>query len=120
MHDLGVLTGGRAAQAIDVSGDGSTVVGAAEAVGFSSGHAVLWNAELGMVDLNEYLPSLGVDLQGWELTEASGASFDGTTLTGTGYFGFQLRAWVVSGIPVPSGAGLYLAGLWVVSIRRRR
>jgi probable HAF family extracellular repeat protein len=39
-----------------------TVVGRTAAAGFP--HAFLWTSPLGMVDLNTYLPTLGINLPG--------------------------------------------------------
>src|SRR5262249_40649458 len=50
----------------------------------SAGHAFIWDAQHGMRDLNDVLTGLGVNLNGWVLTEARGLSADGTTIVGNG------------------------------------
>ena len=81
-------------------------------------HAFYWSQSIGMVDLNTFLPALGVDLSHWTLTNAQAISADGRTIVGFGEFDGQPRAFHVSGIPAPGAAGLFvLAG---VRGRRRR
>lgn len=98
MQNLGLPPNGVDSYAWSVSGDGSVVVGKADGYGYGSGNAVMWTAELGMVDLNAYLPSVGVDLTGWELYDARAVSADGYSITGQGMFNGQVRAWLVSGL----------------------
>lgn len=95
MHNLGTL-GGAESYGYGVSGDGSTVVGSSNLADTSGNHAYLWTASLGMVDLNTYLPSIGIDLTGWVLILAKGISADGTAITGVGTYcgathGFLVR-----------------------------
>src|SRR5688572_13924681 len=83
------------ARALGVSGDGSRIVG------WFSGpsqddHAFLWTAELGSVDLNEHLPTLGIDLEGWVLLGATAISTDGRTIVGTGRYNGAVEAFVVT------------------------
>ena len=80
--------------------------------------ATLWSQELGAVDLNNYLLTLGIDLTGWVLQYTRDISFDGTTIVGEGTFNGEFRGWVVT-IPAPSAAAL-LGMLGVMSGRRRR
>ena len=93
MQDLGALDGG-VTHAFAISGDGSTVGGSANVGG--SEHAMLWDSSIGLVDLNEHLPAIGVDLTGWELVSVSGLSLDGSAMTGWGNFDGQARAFYVS------------------------
>lgn len=77
-------------------------------------HAIRWNA-LGMVDLNTYLPSLGLDLTGWTLQDATGVSADGSAIAGVGSFNGKVRGFLVTGIPVcsqsvPSVTGYSIGG----------
>ncbi len=114
--DLGTLFGFDSSRVSGVSGDGSVIVGQA-----TSGEllrAVLWNESLEIVDLNEFLPSLGLDLTGWVLTAALDVSADGMTLIGEGIFDGARRAWVAT-IPAPGAAGL-MAVAGIVCARRRR
>ncbi len=94
---LGALPGATTSYGNGVSGDGLTVVGAC---GYPSGNrAFLWNVNRGMVDLNTYLPGLGIDLNGWDLTEARGVSADGSIIVGTGTHNGVQEAWVAN-VPV--------------------
>ena len=80
---------------------------------------MLWTSDLGMVDLNDYLPTLGIDLTGWTLTGARGISADGTAIIGQGLFNGSQRGWVVTGIPSPGTAALLALG-GLAGVRRRR
>jgi uncharacterized membrane protein len=86
---LGSLPGHSSSMALAVSGDGAVVVGRS---GFSL--AFRWTSNEGMVDLNAYLPSLGIDLAGWELTEAVGISADGRVIVGNGVHNGVNEGWV--------------------------
>lgn len=94
VQDLGVLTGGSYSVGYSVSGDGDTVGGMADTADGAT-VATLWTASGGLVDLNAYLPTQGVDLTGWRLEVTIGLSADGTTLSGAGSFNGEQRAWVV-------------------------
>ena len=96
MQDLGTLPGGSSSNALGVSGDGLTVVGYDGPVAKG---AFLWTLSLGMVDLNTYLPTLGVDLTGWHLNQSTGVSADGTAIVGYGTISGEMRAWRVAGLP---------------------
>jgi uncharacterized membrane protein len=102
-----------------ISADGLMLVGKSAPIGSGLGSCYLWRHGAGVVDLNAYLPTLGVDLTGWQLTEANGLSADGSVITGTGLYNGQLRAWVVTGVPCPSAAAL-LGMASIVAARRRR
>jgi probable HAF family extracellular repeat protein len=110
MVSLGVAPGSSSSFAAAVSGDGSAIVG-------DSGLAAYWTASLGMVNLNTYLPTLGINLSGWSLTSARGISEDGLTITGIGDHNGNNEAWVVT-IPGPGSAAL-LALAGAAMIRRR-
>ncbi len=96
--------------ATDVSADGSTVVG----VGGSG--TFVWDAERGMRDLDIFLRSLGLDLDGWILSqivfgdEMPRISADGRTIVGLGIFGGRPTAYIAV-IPEPSTALLLGVGL---------
>jgi probable HAF family extracellular repeat protein len=117
MRPLGTLPGGAASYAFAISGDGSMIAGSATTA-FGGGSAMMWTDALGMVDLNTYLPSLGVDLSGWNLAVALGISADGSAIVGDGFYNGQERAWVVTGVPEPSA--LAMLGLGVLQVSRRR
>ena len=99
MVSLGTLPG-KASLAYGVSGNGQVVVG----VLMSPNAAMLWTPSLGMVDLNAYLPTLGINLTGWALTTANGVSGDGLTLVGTGTHNGLTEAWVAH-LPSSTAAG---------------
>ncbi len=73
--------------------------------------AVLWNTVTGEVfDLNTYLPTLGIDLTGWQLECALDISDDGLTIIGQGYYTPELgdgyySTWIAV-VPEPSAAPL--------------
>jgi probable HAF family extracellular repeat protein len=108
MTALGTLPGQPYSYGRSVSGDGLKVVGFAsdgtvEVVPssgsqLSTGHAFLWTAA-GMVDLNTYLPSLGLNLTGWTLREARGISADGATVVGWGWHDGVPEAWTARLVP---------------------
>ncbi len=83
--------------AFDVSGDGSIIVGSANNVAF------IWDAVNGMRELQEVLElEIGLDLTGWNLTEATGISDNGLLITGTGINPLgQTEAWIVT-LPEPA------------------
>ena len=115
-QDIGALPGATNAIAYTLSDDGSLVGGYSF---LSSGvRATLWTEALGTVDLNTYLPTLGIDLTGWTLQYTRDISSDGTTIVGDGVFNGEFRGWVVT-IPSPGAAAvLGLGGL--MATRRRR
>lgn len=105
---LGLLPGGHYSQSLGISGDGRVVVGTADrspAHPPIGGRAFVWTAPTGMHDLNVLLPNLGVNLDGWALTHAHGASADGTSLVGEGEWrdengSWHRRAWLITGLPI--------------------
>jgi uncharacterized membrane protein len=115
-QNLGMLPGATSAVAYTLSDDG-TLVGGYSFFGFQP-TATLWSQTLGTVDLNTYLPTLGIDLTGWQLDYTRDISADGTTIVGEGLFNGQLRGWVVT-IPSPSAASMpAIAGLFAAQRRR--
>ena len=94
IQDLGAIPPWPYSRSYGVNGDGSIVVGSAQE------RAFLWGAGRGIVDLNGYLPMLGVDLTGWTLTYGMAVSGDGTAISGYGLIGGSTRAWLVRGLSV--------------------
>lgn len=114
---LGAAAGGTFSVAYAVSGNGVVLGGMSDN---ANGDivAMIWTEELGMVDLNSYLPGIGVDLTGWTLTTTTGLSFDGTTIVGAGMYDGVERGWLVT-IPSPGAACLLCLGGVAMSRRRR-
>lgn len=111
-QDLGTLPGGTFSTAYTISGNGQIVGGTSEDENFHS-YAIAWAPLLGMVDLNEFLPELGVDLTGWELSVTTGISADGRTLVGLGEFEGEDRGWIAR-VPNPGPGGLgWLLAAWL-------
>lgn len=111
---LGDLPGGSfGSEATAVSGDGSVIVGASSTDTTTpfGNEAFLWTPVAGMRDLRQMVETdFGIDLSGWTLTEATGISADGQTITGYGYNPSGNReAWVISlAVPEPTSACLAL------------
>lgn len=114
-QNIGMLPGATSAIAYTLSDDGS-LVGGYSFFGFEA-TATLWTQALGTVDLNTYLPTIGVDLTGWELDYTRDISADGTTIVGDGLFNGELRGWVVT---IPSPGSVALLGLGGLMAARRR
>lgn len=103
---------GRQGWPTGISGDGQAIVGShmfpTTDPAYPSGQmdrAFLWTASTGVVDLNTYLPSIGVDLGGWTLKSATAISADGSTIVGVGFNAAGLgRAWRYSSTLAPASA----------------
>ncbi len=94
MVSLGILTGGSYSNANAVSADGSVVVGVAD--DGSVGKAIRWTQAGGMESLETVLTAGGVNLTGWTLDTANGASSDGNIIVGTGTHNAQQEAFIAS------------------------
>lgn len=120
MVDLGALPGGRHSTANSVNADGSMVVGYGDnGVDGMGNQALLWTSSAGLVNLNAFLPTIGVDLTGWHLSIAWAVSADGSAITGIGTFNGQERGWVVRGVPMPSSIMLGMMAVTPLARRRR-
>ena len=81
MQSLGTIAGLYNSSATAVNGDGSVIVGTCDNVAF------VWHDSVGMLSLQEYLVSRGVDLTGWSaLTTANAISTNGRFVVGSGTF----------------------------------
>jgi len=123
---LGDLAGGTVhSVAMDVSADGSAVVGLATAAQGST--AFVWDAARGMRSLLDVLTQdYGLDLAGWRLTFASGVSDDGLVIVGAGINpNGDAEAWIASlratpePTPEPAATSLLGLGFLMLALRRR-
>jgi hypothetical protein len=94
MRDLGLLTGTTFSGAGAISADGSAVAGGCDKGAF------LWTPRLGMVKLNEYLPTIGLEPAEflWSVACISG---DGLAMAGSGTCDYLLNvnSWIITGLP---------------------
>lgn len=102
-----------------VSADGSIVVGHSGAVG----GAAVWEGDSGPRGIAEILTNdFGVDLGGWDLTNARSVSADGRIVTGTGRNpNGDTEAWIAELTPIPEPPTLTLiclAALFVPGLLR--
>jgi uncharacterized membrane protein len=111
---LGDLPGGALfSTALDVSGDGSVVVGFGETD--NGREAMFWTQPSGMVNVREFLIAHEVSqASGWKLITTEGVSDDGRTIVGTGENPAGLREGWIATIPEP--ATISLAGLAGISL----
>jgi len=102
--------------ATDVSSDGSTVVG----FGTSDDgrKAFIWDSAHGMRTVEEILRSHGIDVSGWDLSEATSVSADGRTIVGTGRNPSGIASVWLAAVPEPSTGLLFSLGLVGIAIRR--
>jgi uncharacterized membrane protein len=92
MVGLGDLPGGAVlSAAYAITPNGAIVVGRAGVQGNctpfgcqTAGRAFIWDAQHGLRDLTVVLTDLGLNLAGWELSEARGISANGRVIVGTG------------------------------------
>lgn len=81
-----------------MSGDGKVIIGQVvdNVAGFT---AFVWTPALGSQLLATHLQLRGVNLNGWQLTDATGISADGSAMCGHGLFNGSPRGWVVRNLP---------------------
>ncbi len=82
MESLGTLPESNLSWAMATSSDGSVVVGFGNVDGFRV--AFVWDPTSGMRSLGQILTDEGIDLTGWQLSEATDVSDDGRTVVGYG------------------------------------
>jgi probable HAF family extracellular repeat protein len=128
MVGLGFLPGGFYSQANGVSDDGSVVVGYSNSA--NEGGAFRWTTSGGMRNLQDVLTTdFGLNLTGWELSEANGISADGLTIVGVGTNpSGHNEAWIArlgstpppQSVPEPSNIfGLGLLGLGLAATKMK-
>ena len=109
-------------EATDVSADGSLIVGTGDTA--SSAMALIWNSENGLQSIQDLLIASGVDLTGWQLTQARGISEDGNIIAGYGTNPDGItEAWVanISNVPIPPALWLFGSGLLgMIGIAKRK
>ncbi|MBX3437545.1 MAG: hypothetical protein KF861_08650 [Planctomycetaceae bacterium] len=93
MQGIGSL--GTACSPWCIGADGSSIAGSSSMIS-GPDHAFLWTAANGIQDLNVLLPSLGIDLTGWVLTEVVTMTPDGVTLCGNGTHNGNPEAWIAN------------------------
>jgi hypothetical protein len=95
--------------ALATSADGGTVVGISSELicnpfpnCVEDDRAFVWTPRRGLIELSVELESLGLDLTGWTLAEATGVSADGTVIVGRGINpSGKTEAWIAI-VPEPS------------------
>lgn len=117
MQNGGVLPGWNYSSFKGVSGDGSIMVGHVGDLNYNT-RAMASFPGIGMVDLNSYLPTIGIDLSGWTLLTAAAISADGSTIAGTGRHNGVWQSWSFTFVPAPSG--MLLPALLLLVSRRAR
>lgn len=100
IFNLGMPPTFTSSEARAVNADARTIVGIAR--NGSIARAMLYTQGTGAVDLNLYLPSIGVNLTGWVLREARGVSADGSVIVGTGTLNGQERGFYLYNVPCSS------------------
>ena len=99
VRELGITSGFGYSYALATDATGSVIGGGADHdVCGADPRAFVWIEWMGMIDLNEYLPTVGVDLQGWTLREVTGLSDDGSVAVGNGVLDGVQRGWLVTGL----------------------
>jgi uncharacterized membrane protein len=111
------LGGTGVSEAVDVSADGSVIVGhLTNRSGF--GAPFYWTPSRGLQEIDSLLSALGADVSGWQFREVVAVSDDGHTIIGNGSFRDGVdQAWIAF-IPEPSPILLVGVGLAALALRR--
>jgi len=128
MVGLGDLAGGIFSSTVrGISGDGSLLVGESHTA--LGAEAFVWDATNGMRNLRTALVSDGVDMTGWTLTHALGASADNKFIVGYGINpDGNNEAWIAQlndsdqVVPEPTTFAIWsvIGGIGFLASRRRR
>jgi probable HAF family extracellular repeat protein len=113
MHDLGTL-GGTYSNGYAIN-DSGQITGQSSTPGDAAYNAFLYTSGLGMVDLNTLIDPLS----GWSLSIGQGINNAGQ-ITGYGYHGDKLRAFLLTPVPEPSGAIVLIQMSAIPLLRRYR
>ncbi len=124
MRGLGYLPGFNYSVGWASSYGGTAIVGHASTSNLTQtpGGAFLWTPSTGMLSLQQLLTSRGVLPDGWQLTVASGISFDGSTIVGYGVNPQGVTEGWVAHVPEPGAVGLAATGAAILAgaaVRRR-
>jgi probable HAF family extracellular repeat protein len=116
MEDLGVLPADSTyGQALAVAADGSVIVG------MTGAGAFIWDETRGLRPLQLVLETdLGLALDGWHLSQATGVSADGLTIVGTGTNPQGLNEAWIARLPDPATFLLVGFGGLIFSLLHKR
>jgi hypothetical protein len=118
---IGTVDGWISSHGLDISYDGSTVVGYLlnNPIPYEDYAAYIWNEQDGVRLIQDMLASdYNLDLAGWTLINASGISDDGLTIVGNGINPDGVEEGWIATIPEP--ATIILFALGGVILRRTR
>lgn len=79
---------------------GSTIVGSSDNGDSRAAHAFLWTRALGTVDLNDYLPVRGADLNGHHLYSANGIARFSASIIAKSELNGASRALLITNVPL--------------------
>lgn len=84
-----------------INGDGSLIIGQVvdNVAGFT---AFVWTPAMGSQLLANHLQARGVNLTGWQISDATGISADGSAMCGNGLYNGSPVGWVVRGLRCPT------------------
>jgi uncharacterized membrane protein len=93
-----------------ISGDGKLIIGQVfDSAGVPGGQGAfgcfVWTPVMGTQPLATHLAARGVNLTGWQLSDATGISADGRAMCGQGIYNGVPQGWVVKDLPCTSLAG---------------
>ncbi len=122
IDDLGTLPGANVCWPVASSDDGGVVVGSANVAPYT-GRAWIWTDAAGMMYLDMFLQSNGVNTSAWAFSAITSISADGTTLCGFGTHTYspgnsRQESFLVT-IPGPLGGFVLAMPVMLCAARRR-